>query len=115
MEDKQALLLIRAMIAAANSDGEITPEERQRIISKLDEAGADGDDHRVVEQELQNPVPLDTLLREVNDRETAQQFYLASRVAINGDTEVQRSYLLYLQQRLKLEQQEVAEVEKMTS
>ena len=79
------------------------PEERQRIISKLDEAGAAADDHR--RARAANPIPLDTLLREVNDRDTAQQLYLASGVAINGGTEVQSSYLLYLQQRLKLDQQ----------
>ena len=110
MEDRQALLLIRAMIAAANADGQITPEERQRIVSKLDEAGADADDHRLIERELSNPASLDGLLREVNNPETAQQFYLASRVAIDGDTEVQRSYLNYLANRLKLDPAQVEEM-----
>ena len=41
MGDQKALLLIRAMIAAANADGQITAVERQRILGKLDEAGAD--------------------------------------------------------------------------
>src|SRR3954447_10526299 len=53
MEDHKALLLIRAMIAAANADGQITAVERQRILGKLDEAGADADDRRIIEQELQ--------------------------------------------------------------
>jgi uncharacterized membrane protein YebE (DUF533 family) len=113
MEDRQALVLIRAMIAAANADGQITPEERQRIVAKIDEAGADPDDHRVIERELSNPVPLDTLLREVNDPETAQQFYLASRVAIDGTTEVQRSYLQYLAHRLKLDPAQVDDVNRI--
>ena len=111
LSDNKALLLIRAMITAANSDGQISPQERGRIIAKLDEAGADADDRRVIEKELQNPRPLDELLREVQDPETAQQFYLASRAAIGGTNEVQKSYLSYLRQRLNLPEDVVAEVE----
>lgn len=115
LSDNKALLLIRAMIAAANSDGEISPDERARIIAKLDESGADADDHRVIEKELQNPRPLDDLLREVDDPQTAQQFYLASRAAVAGTNEVQKSYLSYLRQRLNLPEAEVAEIEQLTS
>jgi uncharacterized membrane protein YebE (DUF533 family) len=115
ISDNKALLLIRAMIAAANSDGQISPQERATILAKLDEAGADADDRRVIEKELQNPRPLDELLREVHDLETAQQFYLASRAAVGGTNEVQKSYLSYLRQRLKLPDDAVAEVEQLAS
>ena len=115
VSDNKALLLIRAMIAAANSDGQISPQERAHIIAKLDEAGADADDRRIIEKELQNPRPLDELLREVHDPDTAQQFYLASRAAVGGTNEVQKSYLSYLRQRLDLPDDAVAEVEQLTS
>jgi uncharacterized membrane protein YebE (DUF533 family) len=115
VSDNKALLLIRAMIAAAYSDGQISPEERARIIAKLDEAGADDDDHRVIEKELRDPRPLDELLREVQDPETAQQFYLASRAAVEGTNEVQKSYLSYLRQRLNLPEAAVAEAEQFAS
>lgn len=115
VSDNKALLLIRAMIAAANSDGNISPDERARIITKLNEAGADDDDRRLIESELKNPKPLDGLLREVRDPETAQQFYLASRAAVDGSSEVQKSYLSYLRQRLNLAEDDVAEAERFTS
>lgn len=115
VSDSKALLLIRAMIAAANSDGHISPDERTRIITKLNEAGADDDDRRLIEKELQDPKPLDGLLREVRDPETAQQLYLASRAAVDGKSEVQKSYLSYLRQRLNLPEDEAAEVERFTS
>jgi uncharacterized membrane protein YebE (DUF533 family) len=113
--DNKALLLIRAMIAAANSDGKISPDERARIVGKVDEAGGDADDHRTIEKELRNPRPLDELLREVRDPETAQQFYLASRAAVEGTNEVQKSYLSFLRQRLDLHEADVAEIEKFAS
>jgi uncharacterized membrane protein YebE (DUF533 family) len=115
VSERKALLLIRAMIAAANSDGRITDAERERICAQLREAGADEEDKRLVEAELSDPKSLDTLLREVTDQETAQQFYLASRVAVDGGTPAQQSYLTYLRQRLNLPEDDVEAVEKLTA
>jgi uncharacterized membrane protein YebE (DUF533 family) len=110
MEDQQALLLIRAMIAAANADGEITPDERRHILGTLDEAGAGAEERRIVEQELDRPQPLDSLLQSVRDMQTAEQVYLASRMAVNEQSEAERSYLQYLASRLKLDPQRVQQM-----
>jgi uncharacterized membrane protein YebE (DUF533 family) len=100
--DAQAMLLIRAMIAAANADGEITPDERQRITGKLDQAGAGPDERAVLERELQNPRSADQIVREVQGQETAEQVYLASRLAMNPDTPAEKAYLDFLAARLEL-------------
>jgi uncharacterized membrane protein YebE (DUF533 family) len=113
MEDQQALLLIRAMIAAANADGEISPEERQAILGKLDEAGAGPDERQVVERELASPMSTDALIREVRDEQTAEQVYLASALAIQPDTEAERSYLQYLAARLKLDPKRAQELHRV--
>jgi uncharacterized membrane protein YebE (DUF533 family) len=111
IDDGRALLLIRAMIAAANADGRISPEERRRIVARLDEGGADAEDHRLIERELANPKPLDPLLAEVKDHDTAQQFYAASRAAMDGESATQTSYLDYLRNRLGLPPEETAEID----
>lgn len=113
MGDQKALLLIRAMIAAANADGQITAVERQRILSKLDEAGAAADDRRIVEQELQQPRSLDALLRDVTDAETAEQVYLASEMAIDAGSPAEKSYLQYLAARLNLPEDRVQEMNRI--
>ncbi|UEM03182.1 tellurite resistance TerB family protein [Skermanella rosea] len=113
MEDERALLLIRAMIAAANADGEITADERQRILAKLDEAGAGPDEKTVVERELASPMSTDALVREVRDPETAEQVYLASALAIEPDTAAERSYLQYLAARLNLDPQRAEQLHKV--
>lgn len=113
--DETALLLIRAMITAAYSDGALSQEERARIMRQIDDAGADPEDRRVMEREIANPQPLDELLGQVHDQETAQEFYLASRAAIDGETEQDRSYLSNLRQRLGLSQEDVAEAEELAS
>lgn len=113
VSDDKALLLIRGMIAAAHSDGEISPEERSRILAQLDQDGAEPEDRRLIEKEMRAPKPLDDLLRHVNDPETAQQFYLASRAAVGGESRAQTSYLAYLRDRLGLSEEDAAEVEQM--
>ena len=102
LDDAHAMLLIRAMIAAANADGEITPDERQRITSKLDQAGAGADERAVLERELANPRSVDQILRDVHDQETAEQVYLASRIAMEPDTAAEKAYLDFLASRLEI-------------
>jgi len=109
--DEKALLLIRAMITAAHSDGSISPDERAHIMHQLDEAGADSEDRRTVEREIENPKSLDELLVQVRNQQTAQEFYLASRAAMDRESEAQRAYLASLRQRLKLSEAEVVEIE----
>ena len=102
LDDAHAMLLIRAMIAAANADGEISSDERQRIESKLDQAGAGADERAVIERELQNPRSVDQIVRDVHDQETAEQVYLASRIAMSPDTAAEKVYLDFLASRLKI-------------
>src|SRR5690606_11976525 len=61
LDDAHAMLLIRAMIAAANADGEIAPDERERIESKLDQAGAGPEERAVLDRELRNPLSVDQI------------------------------------------------------
>jgi uncharacterized membrane protein YebE (DUF533 family) len=102
LDDAHAMLLIRAMIAAANADGEITPDERQRIASKLDQAGAGPEERAVLQRELENPCSVDQIVRDVRDQETAEQVYLASRLAMNPDTAAEKAYLDFLAARLQI-------------
>ena len=113
--DETALLLIRAMITASYSDGAMSTEERQRIMQEIDEAGGGAEDRRTMEREIANPKPLDELLAQVNDGETAEEFYLASRAAVDGETEANRAYLADLRQRLGLSEQQAAEVDELAS
>lgn len=115
ISDAKALLLLQAMVAAAWADNAISTEERSKIIGQLDAAGADESDRRLVEREIAQPQPLDRLLLQVRDRETAEQFYLASRAAIDSHTPENRAYLDTLRSRLNLSDAEVEEVETLTA
>ena len=114
IDDAQALLLIRAMIAAANSDGQITPDERARILQHLDKAGAGAEERRIVEQEIQSPRPLDEIIRDVRDQDTAEQVYLASEIALKGGTATEQRYLDFLASRLNIPDQRRKELDSIT-
>ncbi|SMH29902.1 tellurite resistance TerB family protein [Azospirillum agricola] len=111
--DAKALLLIRAMIAAANADGRISPDEQRRILDSLDAAQAEPEDRRIVEAELRAPRPMDDIVREARDPETAEQIYLASELAVRGGSEVDRQYLAYLASRLGLSDARRRELDSM--
>lgn len=99
---RNALLLIRAMIAAAKADGQIDAEEQRRIVGKLKEAGADAEACAFVEREIAQPSSLDALVAAVPDAMTAAQVYMASLFAINVDTPAEKAYLAALAKRLGL-------------
>jgi uncharacterized membrane protein YebE (DUF533 family) len=107
IEDRKALLLIRAMVAAANADGHIDQEERRRILANLDQAGAGAEERRAMEQELARPLSIDQIVAEVDSPETAEQVFLASTLAIEADSGAERSYLQFLAARLNLPEERV--------
>ena len=110
LDDAHAILLIRAMIAAANADGEITPDERQRITGRLDQAGAGAEERAVLERELASPRSADQIIGAVHDQETAEEVYLASRIAMNPDTRAEKAHLDFLAARLQIPAERLSEI-----
>ena len=109
-EQARAILLLRAMIAAAKADGEVDPAERARIVAKLKAAGAEDEAQRFVEEELARPVDLYAITSEVRDATTAAEVYAASLAAILVDTEAERRYLDALALRLGLDRTTVDQI-----
>lgn len=98
-----AVLLIRAMIASAAADGDIDPEERAKIMARLEGVGMTDDERRFIEQELASPGTVDQIAAQVGSADMAQQVYMVSLAAITVDTDVERDYLRALAQRLGLD------------
>ncbi len=97
-----ALLAIRAMVSAAKADGVIDPQEYQRILGQLQEAGADDAARAFVEDEMRKPLDIDALVAGVGRPEEAVEIYAASLLAIDVDTDAERRYLQTLAARLDL-------------
>ncbi len=100
---QEAVLLIRAMIAAANADGVIDQDERNRILEKFQSADLDDDERSFILHELLSPADLETIVGLANTPELAQQVYAVSLLSIEADTEAEHTYLRTLAERLALD------------
>jgi uncharacterized membrane protein YebE (DUF533 family) len=103
VSDRTANLVLRAMIEAAKADGQIDPTERQRILGKIQESGADQEEIAFLQQEMDRPPDPASLAAEVQDPAVAAQLYAASLLAITVDTPAEQAYLRGLADRLGLE------------
>jgi len=97
-----ALILVRAMIAAARADGHIDDAERARIIDKLKVSGLGDDAATFLETELANPVDIDAIVAAAQTEEQRVELYTASRIAVEPKSRAERGYLDLLAGRLGL-------------
>jgi uncharacterized membrane protein YebE (DUF533 family) len=111
-EEREALLIIRAMIAAARADGTLDPDERAAIAGQLDQAGLDQEARDFVLREFASPASLDALAREIADPVLAAQVYAACVVAVGQASEPERAWLAELARRTGLAAETVAAIER---
>lgn len=97
-----AVVLVRAMIAAARADGHIDSAEREAILGKVKLAGLGADAETFLEKELTNPVDLDAIIAAASTESQKVELYTASRIAVNPDSRAERGYLDLLAGRLGL-------------
>jgi uncharacterized membrane protein YebE (DUF533 family) len=101
-EAEFALVLVRAMIAAANADGHIDESERKKIGDKLSLSGIGGEAEQFLMKEIANPASLDELVAAAKSDAQKLEIYTASRLAIDPDSRSERGYLDLLAGRLGL-------------
>jgi len=109
--DELGLTLVRAMIAAARSDGRLDAQESQAIFQKIEEMGLDADDQNLLVQEMGHPVDIDAIVNSAKSPEVAAEIYIASLLAVDVDTPAEKSYLNMLAARLRLPPELVLELE----
>lgn len=102
-DNTQAVLLIRAMIAAANADGVIDQAERNHILERLQGIDLSPEEHAFIVQELLAPADMETIVNNVGTLELAEQVYTVSLMAIDVDTEQERRYMAMLADRLGID------------
>ena len=95
--------LLRAMIAAAKSDGHIDANEQAAIFREMDKLPLDADDNAFVMDELRKPLDVDAVARAARTPEEAASVYTASLLAIDVDNPSERAYLGLLAARLGLD------------
>lgn len=111
LDPAQASLFIRAMVAAAQADGGFDGRERERIEGMLSLLGPGMADRTVLDAALEGQKPLNEVLRDVRDVQTAALFYAASLMAVDRRNPVNHHYLRYLAARLQLSDELVTSLE----
>jgi uncharacterized membrane protein YebE (DUF533 family) len=107
---RKAHLILRAMISAAKADGQIDGQEIQRITGKLMEGEGDVAARDFVLKEMQGPLDIAALVRDVSSPHDAAEVYAASVLAITVDTQAEKDYLAGLAQALRLSPDAVAHI-----
>lgn len=113
-QNEEALLLVRAMIAAAYADGTIDDTERADILARLEAAGVGPAEKDLFLRELASPKPITALAGDVRSPEMAEQIYVVSLLAIRIDNDAERAYAKMLPALLKLSPEQVTAIHQKT-
>ncbi|ESR26244.1 tellurite resistance TerB family protein [Lutibaculum baratangense] len=111
VQEAQSKLMIRAMIAAARSDGRIDPQETARLEEVLGHADLGEEGRSFLIEALGQADDVEALAREASTPELAAETWLAARLAIDPDTPQEKAFLARLSSALKLEPDLVAHLE----
>jgi uncharacterized membrane protein YebE (DUF533 family) len=98
-------ILLHAMVAAAQADGDVDGKESARLDAALAFLKADDRQRDMIASALTTPKRLSEVLAQVRDVKTAAIVYAASLLAIDRRKPVNRHYLRYLAARLQLPQE----------
>lgn len=101
--NEDALLYLRAMIAAAAADGTVDAMERGRIVSSLSQVGMDAEATSFLDAEFAKPASIEALAAGARTPEVRAQVYTAARLAIDPDTDGEKAWLAGLATALALD------------
>jgi uncharacterized membrane protein YebE (DUF533 family) len=110
-EDAEALLMIRAMIAAAKADGAVDAAERAAIAGQLDAAGLSPEERDFVLADFDRPLTPEALAREARDPMLRARLYAAACAALGDVTPPERAWLDALAKAMKLDKAAAAAIE----
>ena len=103
-QEDQAKLLIRAMVNAAKSDGNIDQEEQQKIVANLGDEVSD-DERQFVISEMKAPLDTEGFIRSI-PQGAGPQVYMMSLLGISLDSREEAQYLNTLRQGVGMSEEQ---------
>lgn len=110
-EEAEALLMVRAMIAAAKADGRVDAAERAAIAGQLDAAGLTAEERDFVLADFDRPMTPEALAKEARDPMLRARLYAAAFAAAGEISAPERAWLDSLAKALKLDKAAAAAIE----
>ena len=106
-----SLLLLRAMIAAANADHDVDATERAAILKHAMTMGLTGEEMQFLEAEIARPRPMHEIAEAARQVPSGPRLvYAITLAAIDVDTDAERGYLRRLAAELGLPAGEIEEL-----
>ena len=100
--EQHSRAMLKALIAAAKSDGHLDEVERGQVEAELQRLSADAETRRWVDAEVRRPVDPADVAASASGPEMAAEIYLASVLVVDETTVMERAYLDELARQLKL-------------
>lgn len=100
--NQRGLVLIRAMIAAANADGHIDEAERANIREQLRGMGMEQSSVGLLQQEIDRPLTPIELAGQIDSQAAASEVFLLSTIIVDEANPMEREYLKELASALRL-------------
>lgn len=115
LDDKEAnqrsVTLLKAMIAAAKSDGHVADAELAEIDKQIKNLGLEGDTAKIIQEELAKPLDITEIAALAEgDEAKAAEIYLVSAVVTDRENDKERQYLDALAKAMKLPDELLAEL-----
>lgn len=111
--EERSLLLLQAMVAAANADGHIDKEEKALIKNEILTMHLPNELLSTVEGIIENPPKIENIAKQVEDIAAASEVYIATRLFIDDDSsESEKNYLENLVKSLNLTSELVVTLDK---
>ena len=99
----RSVAILRAMIMAAQADGVVDDDEKEKIAQQIDSTGFSADVRDLLIPELEKPVDLQSLAAAADSKAAAVEMYLASLTVVDVQNDDERSYLDRLSAALEIE------------
>ncbi|MDO6545317.1 tellurite resistance TerB family protein [Photobacterium sanguinicancri] len=109
------VLLLKAMVFAARSDGHVDEAEKQAITGWVHQQGVGENVETIISRWMNEPLDPAVLAKDVTNLEQASEVYLVSLLAIDVDHFMEKAYLAQLSHALGLPQGLVEKIEEQAS
>ncbi|MEE9304177.1 MAG: tellurite resistance TerB family protein [Thiotrichaceae bacterium] len=110
--EERSQILVKAMIAAAKSDGKMNKEETAGINQQIKKLGLGTDIEDVLKAGMVTPLSAKSVAKMADDKEIAAEIYIVSMLVTDTENNQEKSYMNSLAEALELPKKVVENLEK---